>query len=121
MLGAEIFSKDSYLRFQSLQDITPVSCQRSKSGGLGRAGIETGPPKSSSTACVANRYVFIVYEPFASLTGIPAFRAFGSQVARYTASRPEKKATLDVLEGNFLKLLEGAKPTSEVRLADLAH
>lgn len=41
-----------------------------------------------------------------------------SQVARYTASRPEKKATLDVLEGSFLKLLEGAKPTGEVSLDD---
>ena len=37
------------------------------------------------------------------------------QVARYTASRPEKKETLDVLEAAFLKLLEGAKPTAEVR------
>lgn len=36
------------------------------------------------------------------------------QVARYTASRPERKETLDVLEAGFLKLLEGAKPTAEV-------
>ena len=38
------------------------------------------------------------------------------QVARFTASRPEKKKTLDVLEAYFLKLLEGAKPSAEVRL-----
>lgn len=36
-------------------------------------------------------------------------------MARYTASKPEMKATLDVLEGNFLKLLEAAKPKAEVR------
>lgn len=37
------------------------------------------------------------------------------QVARYTASRPENKATLDELEGTFLEVLERAKPTAEVR------
>lgn len=36
-------------------------------------------------------------------------------MARYTAPRPANKETLDKLEGTFLKLLEGAKPSAEVR------
>eukprot|EP00903_Cladosiphon_okamuranus_P011333 g10683.t1 len=51
---------------------------------------------------------------------LPAIEAVVKEVARYTASRPEKKATLDVLEGNFLKLLEGAKPTGEETTVPLA-
>lgn len=41
-------------------------------------------------------------------------RLLVAQVAKYTASRPQSKDTLDRLEGTFLKLLESAKPTTEV-------
>ncbi|CAM9233124.1 unnamed protein product [Ectocarpus fasciculatus] len=54
---------------------------------------------------------------------LPAIEATLREVARYTASRPANKETLDKLEGTFLKLLEGAKPSAEettVALAGLA-
>eukprot|EP00752_Nemacystus_decipiens_P003549 g3275.t1 len=54
---------------------------------------------------------------------LPAIEAVVREVARYTASRPEKKVTLDVLEANFFKLLEAARPRAEettVALAGLA-
>ncbi|CAM9827539.1 unnamed protein product, partial [Ectocarpus sp. 8 AP-2014] len=54
---------------------------------------------------------------------LPAIEATLREVARYTASRPANKDTLHKLEGTFLKLLEGAKPSAEettVALAGLA-